>query len=197
VDDVKNIGPARFQQYLRYAKAVSSAITATLSKVREELGAGTANTEARSDVRFDSPFEEDVYNRLRDRGYELRTQWASAAIASILRWWTPESWPFLSWRRMRRCSVPQRSQRSRTRHSASAFSRETRLADRADLESKLVAGSHGRDRARVRSPSSHRRVGSRSPRGHGAPPAAPEDSALAGAVATVAEHLHRCRLRSP
>ena len=75
VDDVKNIGPARFQQYLRYAKAVSERDTATLSKVREELGAGTANTEARSDVRFDSPFEEDVYNRLRDRGYELRTQW--------------------------------------------------------------------------------------------------------------------------
>ena len=75
VDDAKNIGPARFQQYLRYAKAVSERDTAALSKVREELGAGSSTAAAPIAVEFDSPFEEDVYNRLRDRGYELRTQW--------------------------------------------------------------------------------------------------------------------------
>ena len=160
VDDMKNIGPARFQQYLRYAKAVSERDTAAMSEVRDELGAGTGNTAARNDIRFDSPFEEDVYNRLRDRGYELRTQWGFSGYRIDIAVVDPrnpsrfclgiecDGAAFHSGRSVRERDI------ARQRFLERRGWRIARI-----LESKLVAGPHGRDRARVRSPSASARVG--------------------------------------
>ncbi len=75
VQDLKNLGPVRFQQYLRYARAVSDRDADELAKVREELRAPVVNVGGALTPSFDSPFEEQVYERLTRAGYDVRTQW--------------------------------------------------------------------------------------------------------------------------
>jgi superfamily I DNA and/or RNA helicase/very-short-patch-repair endonuclease len=71
VESAKNEGPKILKKYLKYAKAVSDGNTELAQEILKTL----SDTPNDTDVDwFDSPFEEEVCQALRDRGYEVRTQ---------------------------------------------------------------------------------------------------------------------------
>ena len=71
VDSAKNEGPRILKKYLRYAKAVSDGNDELAKEILKSLHDGPADE---GTDWFDSPFEEDVCNALRERGYDIRTQ---------------------------------------------------------------------------------------------------------------------------
>ena len=71
VESAKNEGPRILKKYLKYAKAVSDGNTELAQEILKTLSDSPNNTDVDW---FDSPFEEEVCQALRDRGYEVRTQ---------------------------------------------------------------------------------------------------------------------------
>ena len=71
VDSAKNEGPRILKKYLRYAKAVSDGNDELAKEILKSLHDGPADE---GTDWFESPFEEDVCNALRERGYDIRTQ---------------------------------------------------------------------------------------------------------------------------
>ncbi|ENH97584.1 hypothetical protein J416_06218 [Gracilibacillus halophilus YIM-C55.5] len=74
VTNAKNIGPKLLKSYMEYAQAVSNVnkekIEATLTNLSGEIN--TAKQEG--SLHFDSPFEEEVYEKLTEIGYSVDTQ---------------------------------------------------------------------------------------------------------------------------
>ncbi|EGA88422.1 Superfamily I DNA and RNA helicase and helicase subunits-like protein [Planococcus donghaensis MPA1U2] len=74
VANSKSNGPRLFKDYLKYARAVSNGQIERVQEVIQdvnELGNTSVSTSA---LQFDSPFEEQVYEQLRNLGYEVQTQ---------------------------------------------------------------------------------------------------------------------------
>ncbi len=71
VDSAKNEGPRILKKYLRYAKAVSDGNEGLAKEILMSLHDGPSDG---SVDWFDSPFEEQVCNILREKGYDVRTQ---------------------------------------------------------------------------------------------------------------------------
>jgi len=71
VESAKNEGPRILKKYLRYAKAVSDGEPELAQEVLKSLS--DAPEDDRNDT-YDSPFEEQVCEALRARGYDVHTQ---------------------------------------------------------------------------------------------------------------------------
>ena len=71
VEDIKNDGPRFLKKYLEYAFAVSKGDKEGAKEVLLSFG-DQAN--AGTSLRFDSGFEEEVYQRLTEKGYEVDSQ---------------------------------------------------------------------------------------------------------------------------
>lgn len=67
-ENSKNVGPKIFKQFLEYAKAISDKNYEYANEITKPLDT------AYSDVKFDSPFEEDVFNHLTEYGWQIDTQ---------------------------------------------------------------------------------------------------------------------------
>ncbi|MDN4601620.1 AAA domain-containing protein [Paenibacillus sp. F6_3S_P_1C] len=67
-------GPRLFKSYLKYAKAVSGNKNEDIKSVIQEINETISTQTVQQSVQFDSPFEEQVYQQLRNLGYELTTQ---------------------------------------------------------------------------------------------------------------------------
>lgn len=73
VDYTKNDGPKLFKKYLEYAKAVSDG---NLNLARSQLlSLLDRNQQEKNQSIFDSEFEEEVYNKLVELGYNVETQY--------------------------------------------------------------------------------------------------------------------------
>ena len=72
VENSKNLGPYLFQQYLKYSEAVSNNEAQLRDEILKSLTA-TGKLVIKT-TKFDSPFEEQVYNSLVARGYDVDTQ---------------------------------------------------------------------------------------------------------------------------
>ncbi|WP_058306329.1 AAA domain-containing protein [Gracilibacillus massiliensis] len=74
VTNAKNIGPKLLKAYMEYAQAVSDlkkdSIEATLTNLSGEVN----TVKQESSLQFDSPFEEEVYEKLTEIGYTVDTQ---------------------------------------------------------------------------------------------------------------------------
>ena len=72
VDDSKNKGPKLFKKYLQYVKAVSE----NNEKYEEEILKSVLDTDinAETENKFDSDFEVEVCDKLRERGYIVHNQ---------------------------------------------------------------------------------------------------------------------------
>lgn len=67
-------GPKLLKSYLKYARAVSNGKIEDINAVIQEINE-TVNTHiVQQALHFDSPFEEQVYQQLRNLGYEISTQ---------------------------------------------------------------------------------------------------------------------------
>lgn len=67
-------GPKLLKSYLKYARAVSGGKIEDINAVIQEINE-TVNTHfVQQALHFDSPFEEQVYQQLRNLGYEISTQ---------------------------------------------------------------------------------------------------------------------------
>ena len=71
VDAAKNEGPKILKKYLKYAKAVSDGNPELAQEILKSLSDSPNNTDVDW---FDSPFEEEVCQALREKGYDVRTQ---------------------------------------------------------------------------------------------------------------------------
>lgn len=68
------LGPKLFKSYLKYAKAVAHASLETIDAVVHEINENVSIQVKDEALRFDSPFEEQVYKQLRNLGYDVTTQ---------------------------------------------------------------------------------------------------------------------------
>lgn len=73
VEDTKNNGPKLFKKYLEYSKYVSEGKSDQVKLLLNNLIDSSDNSE--SNIRFDSVFEEEVFNRLTELGYDVTTQY--------------------------------------------------------------------------------------------------------------------------
>ncbi len=67
-------GPKIFHKYLCYAKAVADGNFERIESILKELNPNLSVRPEYGHVNFDSPFEEDVFNELSMRGYEVHSQ---------------------------------------------------------------------------------------------------------------------------
>lgn len=67
-------GPRLFKSYLKYARAVSGNKNEDIKSVIQEINGAISTHTVQQSLQFDSPFEEQVYQQLRNLGYELTTQ---------------------------------------------------------------------------------------------------------------------------
>ncbi|WP_336783299.1 AAA domain-containing protein [Paenibacillus illinoisensis] len=67
-------GPRLFKSYLKYARAVSGSHTEDIASVIREIHESVSIQTVQQSLQFDSPFEEQVYQQLRNLGYEVTTQ---------------------------------------------------------------------------------------------------------------------------
>ncbi|PYY29709.1 Uncharacterized protein PIL02S_01909 [Paenibacillus illinoisensis] len=67
-------GPRLFKSYLKYARAVSGSHTEDIASVIREIHESVSTQTVQQSLQFDSPFEEQVYQQLRNLGYEVTTQ---------------------------------------------------------------------------------------------------------------------------
>jgi very-short-patch-repair endonuclease len=74
VQTAANVGPVRFQQYLLYAKSVSGLRPEETRRVLADLNPDVLAQAAARAKAFESPFEQEVHDALKDRGYEVDTQ---------------------------------------------------------------------------------------------------------------------------
>ena len=68
----KNLGPVRFRQFLEYAKAISEESQDARDEVIGKLESSTRVQD--ENLVFESPFETQVYEALRAKGYEVNMQ---------------------------------------------------------------------------------------------------------------------------
>lgn len=73
VDSTKNNGPKLFKQYLEYVKAIDARNNELAESIL--LSLADRNTQEQNQIIFDSEFEEEVYNKLIERGYNVKTQY--------------------------------------------------------------------------------------------------------------------------
>ena len=72
VENAKNAGPKLFKKYLQYSREINDGNEDLAKVILEELSnIGVRNNR---DVKFDSDFEEEVYNYLIQEGYNVETQ---------------------------------------------------------------------------------------------------------------------------
>ncbi len=74
VTNTKNIGPKLLKSYLKYVQSVSTMKREQVNHVLKEIGTIQDTRIQNVNLHFDSPFEEQVYNRLTDLGYTIDTQ---------------------------------------------------------------------------------------------------------------------------
>ena len=74
VESTKNIGPKLFKKYMAYTKAVSDRREELAKEILVSLHTMTGNRSHQGEDSFDSPFEKEVCNRLRARGYTVVSQ---------------------------------------------------------------------------------------------------------------------------
>jgi superfamily I DNA and/or RNA helicase/very-short-patch-repair endonuclease len=67
-------GPKLLKAYLKYVRAVSNAQLDQISAVVEEINESVNTHIQNNELHFDSPFEEQVYQQLRNLGYNVTTQ---------------------------------------------------------------------------------------------------------------------------
>jgi very-short-patch-repair endonuclease len=68
------MGPKLLKSYLKYVKAVARAQPEQITAVVQEINDNVNTHVQQKELHFDSPFEEQVYKRPRDPGYEVTTQ---------------------------------------------------------------------------------------------------------------------------
>ena len=68
------IGPKLLKSYLKYVKAVSHTNKEQIQAVIQEINENVHTHVKDHVLHFDSPFEEQVYEQLRNLGYEVATQ---------------------------------------------------------------------------------------------------------------------------
>ncbi|MFA6627782.1 MAG: AAA domain-containing protein [Bacilli bacterium] len=73
VDDLKNKGPKIFKKYLEYAYAISNNDKLTAKSILHSLDDVTGQQHEKL-ITFDSIFEEEVYEKLTQKGYQVETQ---------------------------------------------------------------------------------------------------------------------------
>ncbi|MEJ8554246.1 AAA domain-containing protein [Tepidibacter sp. Z1-5] len=74
VGQSKNIGPSIFKQFLRYSYAISNKDYELAKEILKEVNPSLREQNSSQQLAFDSPFESQVYNKLVERGYDVRTQ---------------------------------------------------------------------------------------------------------------------------
>ena len=74
VDSTKNDGPKLFKEYLRYVKAISNGDNELSKSILLGL-LDTKDSETKGQATFDSVFEEQVYSKLIEDGYNVVTQY--------------------------------------------------------------------------------------------------------------------------
>lgn len=74
VANTSQLGPKLLKSYLKYVRAVSNTQTEQIKAVVQEINDNVSTHVQEQDLHFDSPFEEQVYNQLRNIGYEVTTQ---------------------------------------------------------------------------------------------------------------------------
>ncbi|GAE95261.1 DNA helicase related protein [Gracilibacillus boraciitolerans JCM 21714] len=75
VTNAKNIGPKLLKAYMEYAQAVSDLKKDSIEATLTNLSGGEVNTQTQEgSLQFDSPFEEEVYEKLTEIGYSVDTQ---------------------------------------------------------------------------------------------------------------------------
>ncbi|MFC0015421.1 MULTISPECIES: AAA domain-containing protein [Allobacillus] len=74
VTNTKNLGPKLLKHYLKYAYEVSNLNKEKIEYVISEINTETNTKTQQTTLHFDSPFEEQVYNQLRNIGYQVNTQ---------------------------------------------------------------------------------------------------------------------------
>ncbi|MBD7969896.1 AAA domain-containing protein [Paenibacillus gallinarum] len=67
-------GPKLLKSFLKYARAVSAGKIEEIQSVIQEINEAVNTHVVEQSLHFDSPFEEQVYQRLRNLGYEVTTQ---------------------------------------------------------------------------------------------------------------------------
>lgn len=73
VSSCKNQGPYLFKKYLEYAQAVSDGNKERAKIILKEVNPDM-KVQNKEELHFDSPFEEEVYDSLKRKGYALETQ---------------------------------------------------------------------------------------------------------------------------
>ena len=74
VTNAKHDGPKLLKSYLEYAKAVSELNKEKIESVMTEVNEESNMKRQEQDLSFDSPFEEEVYEKLTSIGYKIDTQ---------------------------------------------------------------------------------------------------------------------------
>ncbi|WP_342045115.1 AAA domain-containing protein [Bacillus sp. OTU530] len=74
VSNTAHIGPRLLKSYLKYVKSVSNLQHDQVKSVIQEIGESVNTQVQQQELHFDSPFEEQVYNQLKNLGYEVTTQ---------------------------------------------------------------------------------------------------------------------------
>jgi very-short-patch-repair endonuclease len=74
VANTAQMGPKLLKAYLKYVKAVSSSLVDQIKAVIQEVNENVNTHVQDLELHFDSPFEEQVYNQLKNLGYEVATQ---------------------------------------------------------------------------------------------------------------------------
>ena len=74
VANTANMGPKLFKAYLKYVRAVSTSKMDEIKAVVQEVNENVNTHVQQKELHFDSPFEEQVYQQLRNLGYEVTTQ---------------------------------------------------------------------------------------------------------------------------
>ncbi|WP_163536220.1 AAA domain-containing protein [Gracilibacillus sp. YIM 98692] len=74
VTNSKNIGPKLLKAYMEYAQAVSNLNKERIEATVTDLSGEVNTTRQEGSLTFDSVFEEEVYDKLREIGYQVDTQ---------------------------------------------------------------------------------------------------------------------------
>jgi very-short-patch-repair endonuclease/DNA polymerase III delta prime subunit len=74
VANSSSVGPKLFKSYLKYVRGVAKLQKEQIDEVIREVNEEVHTQVKASDLHFDSPFEEQVYQQLKNIGYEVVTQ---------------------------------------------------------------------------------------------------------------------------
>lgn len=74
VSNSKHMGPRLLQSYLQYAKACHEQKQREVEHILKDINSYQNTRTGSHELHFDSPFEEEVYQKLKNYGYEVKTQ---------------------------------------------------------------------------------------------------------------------------